>query len=459
MSVSGTDQPRVLRSALLVDFDNVYIGLKRLDPAAAEAFATNPGHWLAELAQGADTDGEVTRRFLVRACYLNPSVYARYRPNFTRAGFRVVDCPSLTQQGKSSADINLVLDAVDALAAPTRYDEFVIVSADADFTPLAQRCRADDRRVTIITASPAASAYRSVADGVVGADALADLVTQTASALDAEGAASPSGTAPEVPAQRTPARDEDAAPVPPEPAPTPAAGDATSSGAQPAVEGARPAAAPVTGPTESRARRAVRRHVRTADRPVPMGAVAQVALTADPSLSSTQWGGAGGFTAWLARSLPDLAVSTRPPGHVWDPRRFGEADLPGAVADTDPTELQKQVIAVTDTPGLSQEHYRVLLERLAGDLAEHPFERVGTSRRVHEACQQAGAKVGRSTVNFVVSGVLYTGLSLSEPRTARELASAWADNVIGLCRGARMELTSGDAQAIRTWVGGGLADS
>ncbi|MFS0706355.1 NYN domain-containing protein, partial [Cellulomonas sp. 179-A 9B4 NHS] len=214
MSVTVTDQPRVLRSALLVDFDNVYIGLKRLDPAAAEAFATEPGHWLAQLAQGSDTDGEVTRRFLVRACYLNPSVYSRYRPNFTRAGFRVVDCPSLTQQGKSSADINLVLDAVDALAAPTRYDEFVIVSADADFTPLAQRCRADDRRVTIITASPAASAYRSVADSVVGADALADLVTQTLSPLDADevGDGEAAVDAPGTPPARDAAAATDAAP-------------------------------------------------------------------------------------------------------------------------------------------------------------------------------------------------------------------------------------------------------
>lgn len=458
MSVTGTDQPRVLRSALLVDFDNVYIGLKRLDPAAAEAFATDPGHWLAELAQGSDTDGELTRRFLVRACYLNPSVYSRYRPNFTRAGFRVVDCPSLTQQGKSSADINLVLDAVDALAAPTRYDEFVIVSADADFTPLAQRCRADDRRVTIITASPAASAYRAVADTVVGADALADLVTQTASPLEepvVASAVAPGAPVDVPPTQRRAPDAVDAAPVP---TPTPAATDATSSGAEPGGTGH--AVAPgQPGQGEARARRAVLRHVRTADGPVPLGAVAQAALTADPSMTATQWAGAGGFTAWLTRTLPELGVSTRPPGHVWDARRFGEADLPGAVADTDPTDLQRQVIAVTDTPGLSQAQYRVLLETLAQDVSAHPFDRVTTSRRVHEACQQAGAKVGRSTVNFVISGVLYVGLPLSEPRTPREVAGAWADNVIGLCRGARMELTSGDAAAIRSWVGGGLADA
>ena len=161
---------RRLRCALFVDFDNVYIGLQRLDPSAAEAFASAPAHWLTALESGNDVEGEFSRRFLIRACYLNPSVFSQFRPNFTRAGFSVVDCPSLTQQGKSSADINLVLDAVDALSAETRYDEFVILSADADFTPLALRCRAADRRVTIITAGPAASAYRAVADTVITAD-------------------------------------------------------------------------------------------------------------------------------------------------------------------------------------------------------------------------------------------------------------------------------------------------
>ncbi|KGM08413.1 NYN domain-containing protein, partial [Cellulomonas carbonis] len=182
--IDTTENGRRLRCALFVDFDNVYIGLRRLDPVAAEAFATSPGDWLTALENGSDADGDFTRRFLVRACYLNPSTFSQFRPNFTRAGFSVVDCPSLTQQGKSSADINLVLDAVDALSAPTRYDEFVIVSADADFTPLALRCRAADRRVTIITASPAASAYRAVADTVITADELTELVQAPQRLLD-----------------------------------------------------------------------------------------------------------------------------------------------------------------------------------------------------------------------------------------------------------------------------------
>ncbi|GAA3798684.1 NYN domain-containing protein [Cellulomonas soli] len=443
-----TDDDRRLRAALFVDFDNVYLGLRRLDPTAAEAFATNPGHWLDALEQGADSQGQFTRRFLVRACYLNPSAFSQYRPNFTRAGFRVVDCPSLTQQGKSSADINLVLDAVDALVATTRYEEFVIVSADADFTPLVQRCRAADRRVTIITASPAAAAYRAVADTVVGADALAELVTSTDTLAeqDAPVAAPVAVTAPpEAPGGSVPRpRTAKSAPAP--------APEAVA--AEPA-----PVAAVVAPPTAGAlaARRAVLQRVRAADRPLPLGSVAQVAQAADPTLPGAGWGGPGGFTGWLGRSVPELGLATKPsPGYVWDPKRFDEADLPGAVADVDADALRRQVVAVTDTPGLTTDGYRVLLKTLAHDISTHPFERIATTRRVREACQKAGAQVGRATVNLVISGISYSGVELTTARTAKALAEAWADNVVGLCRGARMELSRADVAAIRAWVGGGL---
>ena len=450
---SRLDGPRRLRTAMFVDFDNVYIGLRRLDPDAAEAFATDPGHWLSELESGSDADGDFSRRFLVRACYLNPSVFSRFRPNFTRAGFQVVDCPSLTQQGKSSADINLVLDAVDALDGDTRYDEFVIVSADADFTPLVQRCRAADRRVTIITASPAASAYRAVADTVITADDLAELVTAGRGAAEATDAA----PAPEQPAAAA------------EPEPAAASSSEVAPAPEPAGPGSRGGARrdepnPATGsPGSLAARRAVLQRVRSADRPVPTGAVAQAAQKADPTLPSTRWAGTGGFLPWLGEAVPELGVAARPsPGYVWDPKRFGEADLPGAAAEgpagTDASALQRQVVAVTDTPGLSKDNYRVLLTALADDVRAHPFERTATARRVRDACQAAGAAVGRSTVNTVISGVLYVGLELDDTVTAVDVAEAWADNVVGLCRGARMELSEADEIAIDDWVGGGLLE-
>ncbi len=421
-----TGSGRRTRCALFVDFDNVYLGLRRLDPAAAEAFANSPAHWLAALEAGSDEDGEFTRRFLVRACYLNPSAFSQFRPNFTRAGFSVVDCPSLTQQGKSSADINLVLDAVDALAGPTRYDEFVILSADADFTPLALRFRAADRRVTIITAGPAASAYRAVADTVITADELAELVRPPEPGSLVEGLdVSPAG----------PDRN----------------GSTTASAG---ASSKAPAAAPSTP-----ARTAVLRLVRTADRPLPGSVVAQAALKADPAAAASGWGGSGAFFGWLARTIPELATASKPaPGFVWDPRRFSEADLPLA-SNVDLPPLQRQVVEVTDIPNLTTEQYRFLLTALADDVRSHPFNRPETAKRVRDACQAAGQHIGRASVNTVIAGVLLAGLDLSSATSAQRVARTWADNVVGLCRGARMELRTQDVAAIRSWVGGGLLEA
>lgn len=477
---TDSNDNRSLRCALFVDFDNVYIGLQRLDPAAAEAFASHPAHWLTALETGSDAGGDFSRRFLVRSCYLNPSVFSQFRPNFTRAGFSVVDCPSLTQQGKSSADINLVLDAVDALSAQTRYDEFVILSADADFTPLALRCRAADRRVTIVTAGPAASAYRAVADTVITADELAELVkppetavVETAVAAGRQGrrpagtraarsaAGPPPAPAQEAPAAQAPSAEQEHPQEVPstsahQTAARPAAGQATAG--QPTAEvgagqaGTGQGAASVT----TAARKAVLRVVRTADRPLTGGAVANAVQQADPSLPASDWDGAGGFFPWLSRVVPEVAAAPQPaPGFVWDPKRFSEADLPTA-AGVDLPPLQRQVVEVTDIPNLPAERYRVLLTALADDVAAHPFDRPETARRVRDACQAAGEPIGRASVNTVISGVLYAGLDLTRKTTARKIAETWADHVIGLCRGARMELGPMDVAAIRAWVGGGL---
>jgi hypothetical protein len=440
-TIDTTESVRRLRCALFVDFDNVYIGLRRLDPAAAEAFAESPAHWLTALETGSDADGEFSRRFLVRACYLNPSVFSQFRPNFTRAGFSVVDCPSLTQQGKSSADINLVLDAVDALAAETRYDEFVILSADADFTPLAIRCRAADRRVTIITASPAASAYRAVADTVVTADELAELVKH-----------------PEAPVLGEPVLLVEPVPVelPEEPdEPAVVTAGRRRSASRPSGPAQTPKASG-TPPTTTPARKAVLRLVGAADRPLKGGVVAQAAQKADPSVLTSGWQGAGSFFPWLAQVVPELGAASRPaPGFVWDPQRFSEADLPTA-GGVDLPPLQRQVVEVTDIPNLPTERYRVLLTALADDASSNPFDRPETARRVRDACQAAGQAIGRASVNNVISGVLYSGLDLTKKTTAKKLAETWADNVVGLCRGARMDLSPQDVAAIRAWVGGGL---
>ena len=169
-----------IKTALFVDFDNIYIGLRNIHPKAAEEFATDPKQWLAWFEQGmrnhereAATDIQ-RRAILLRHCYLNPTTFGNYRAFFTRSAFRVVDCPSLTGQNKNSTDIHMVMDILDAMRHETRYDEFIILSGDSDFTPVLLRLRNYDRRTVILTAGPVAQPYKAASDRVIGVDAFVE---------------------------------------------------------------------------------------------------------------------------------------------------------------------------------------------------------------------------------------------------------------------------------------------
>jgi len=162
--------PGHVRSALFVDFDNIYLGLQNEDPRAAEQFATHPGRWLRWLQQDLPDDSRVGRKILSRRCYLNPSQFARFRPYFIRSAFEVVDCPPLTRGGKTSADIQMVMDIMDALGHVTRFEEFIILSGDADFTPVLLRLSRHDRRSVVLAAGPASAAYKAACDLLIDQD-------------------------------------------------------------------------------------------------------------------------------------------------------------------------------------------------------------------------------------------------------------------------------------------------
>ena len=153
-------------SALYVDFDNIYTRFLNTDPEAAKAFGTMPQRWIKWLESHALRmlygDG-VRRRILKRMCYLNPQRHHEFRNFFSRAAFRVVDCPPLTNQGKTSTDIHLVMDCMDDLSHSTRFDEFIILSGDADFTPLLMRLQEHARRTLVLAVGYSSPAYTAAA--------------------------------------------------------------------------------------------------------------------------------------------------------------------------------------------------------------------------------------------------------------------------------------------------------
>ena len=166
-----------IKTALFVDFDNIFGGLHEYDPDMAIAMANKPSRWLERLKKHSLPEGD-ERDFLVRRVYLNPNgklpdtirsntgslLFLNFRQHLTNAGFEVVDCPSLTKQSKNASDIRIVVDVFEGLNATTRYDEYIIVSSDSDFSPLFQSLRSKDRRVTMVFGGPTASAYRNIAN-------------------------------------------------------------------------------------------------------------------------------------------------------------------------------------------------------------------------------------------------------------------------------------------------------
>jgi len=215
-----------IRSAIYVDFDNIFSGLLELDRDAALAFASDVQQWLARWLEYGLPDG-TRRKFLVQKAYLNPNGWVkdpelgnssghlylqRFRPNLMRAGFEVVDCPSLTSRQKNAADIRLVIDVMLALERNIPCDEVVVASSDSDFTPLLQLLRSRGLRVVILSAGETSVAYRAVADQVIDAEEFIHLLRGTNEPID--GGSNPSlQTAPQAETRALEPMDEMAADV------------------------------------------------------------------------------------------------------------------------------------------------------------------------------------------------------------------------------------------------------
>ena len=173
-------------TTVFVDYDNVYLSLKRKSEEAAKRFSKDAGLWIKEIATGALMTAtnsptlDAERRIVINRCYGNPvprrnqsdnstdmSSFPFVRHHYLRAGFEVIDCPPLTAQMKNSADIRMVMDVRDLLTHDTYFDEFVILSADADFTPVLHRLRSHARRTVIFSNDHTAAPYTAICDAEI----------------------------------------------------------------------------------------------------------------------------------------------------------------------------------------------------------------------------------------------------------------------------------------------------
>ena len=430
-----------LKSALFVDFDNVYGGLHSLDPSEAEEMASEPWLWLGNLLE--QTSGNISRDILVRRVYLNPAgrvskpdgtwrYFSGVRPQLTKSGFEVIDCPSLTAAGKNAADIRIVMDILNYMTSNTRYDEFIIASSDADFTPLLYRLRAEDRRTVVVAAGQTSVAYREVADSVIDIGRLLEDGKLSSSEVIDIGRLLEGGKL---------SSSEDMGPHPSTRShlDTPADTKDEQVDLVDNIDGDREKKLVVESALS---------HIRSCDEPILLASFASELRNLHESrVDLTNWFGTGSFGKFLLSIAPDLTIE----GHyIRDPARHRARSDD---ASTLP-ELIRRICALTDLPRLTSEEWSALFIALAHYAAENEFNLTQCTAWCRDHVQQSGLTIGRGQVGYVVRASLYGGQPLNSmpPPTAEQVRMAVLQSTIARCRSLGLNLTNAEENELSEWL-------
>ena len=86
-------------------------------------------------------------KIVVKKAYSDWDNYKEAKRPMHEAGFEMIEVPHVSYSGKNSADIRLVVDALDMCYTKTHLDIFIIVSGDSDFSPLVAKLRENNKNV------------------------------------------------------------------------------------------------------------------------------------------------------------------------------------------------------------------------------------------------------------------------------------------------------------------------
>ena len=84
---------------------------------------------------------------VVKKAYCDFSRYKDFRRGLHEAAFELIEIPHVRQSGKNSADIRMVVDALDLCYTKGHVDTFAIISGDSDFSPLVSKLRENNKTV------------------------------------------------------------------------------------------------------------------------------------------------------------------------------------------------------------------------------------------------------------------------------------------------------------------------
>ena len=123
-----------INMALYCDFENVALGVR---DANYDKFD------ISRVLERLLLKGNI----VVKKAYCDWDRYKSFKASMHEANFELIEIPHLRQSGKNSADIRLVVDALDLCYTKSHVDTFVIISGDSDFSPLVSKLRENAKQV------------------------------------------------------------------------------------------------------------------------------------------------------------------------------------------------------------------------------------------------------------------------------------------------------------------------
>jgi uncharacterized protein (TIGR00288 family) len=127
-------QPEITSMALFCDFENIALGVRDAKFAQFD---------IRKVLERLLLKGSI----VVKKAYCDWDRYKEFKATMHEAAFELIEIPHVRQSGKNSADIRMVVDALDLCYTKAHVDSFVIISGDSDFSPLVSKLRENDKYV------------------------------------------------------------------------------------------------------------------------------------------------------------------------------------------------------------------------------------------------------------------------------------------------------------------------
>lgn len=120
--------------ALFCDFENVALGVRE---------AKYPDFDIKKVLERLLLKGDI----VVKKAYCDWERYREFKKPMHEAAFELIEIPHTRMSGKNSADIRMVVDALDLCYTKSHVDTFIIISGDSDFSPLVSKLRENNKVV------------------------------------------------------------------------------------------------------------------------------------------------------------------------------------------------------------------------------------------------------------------------------------------------------------------------